>query len=123
MISALDKDSRNTDFHSLLNSYVPLVILYFLSKNLSSLRKLQDEVSPLVTSGRFDMRKEYPVLDATIKESLRLMPPFPNGGQMKTPTLGLQIGGTWIPGEVIIKVPLYTIMRGWHLQRCSRVEY
>ncbi len=104
---------------SLLNSYVPLVILYLLSKNPESLKQLQDEVSPLVHCGQFDMRKSYTVLDSTIKESLRLMPPIPNGAQMQTPPLGLRIGESWIPGGSIVKVPFYTLFRGQAFAMCD----
>lgn len=99
-------------FISILNSYVPLTILYLLSKNPASLKQLQNEVSPLIHCGQFDIRKSYTVLDSIIKESLRLMPPIPNGAQMQTPPLGLRIGETWIPGGVIVKVPFYSLFRG-----------
>jgi cytochrome P450 len=88
------------------------VILYFLSKHPDTLRALQEELATATEGQNFDMRKEYSVLDSVIKESLRLMPPFANGGQMVTPSLGLQIGDRYIPGGVIIKVPMYTLMRG-----------
>ncbi len=86
--------------------------LFYISSNPGTLHELQEEVTPLVHSQQFDMRKSYPVLDSIINEAMRLQPVVPDGGQRKTPPNGIQIGQKWIPGHVVIKVPTYTIFRG-----------
>jgi len=91
---------------------VPLAVFFYLSVHPEDLRRLQDEVTQEVRSRRFNMRASYPVLDSIIKETLRLQPPVPNGAERKTPPLGIRIRETWIPGNVVIKVPLYTLLRG-----------
>jgi hypothetical protein len=82
---------------------------------------MQEEPTSATTGQKFNMRKEYSVIDSVIKESLRLMPPFANGGQMTAPALGLRIGDTYIPGDVIIKIPMYTLMRGEFVMICGYV--
>ncbi|KAL2809999.1 cytochrome P450 [Aspergillus granulosus] len=51
------------------------------------------------------------ILDAIINETLRLHPAVPSGTQRTTPPEGLQIGDRYIPGDVMVCVPTYTLFR------------
>ncbi|GKT72715.1 cytochrome P450 [Colletotrichum tofieldiae] len=51
-------------------------------------------------------------LQACIDETLRLHPPVPSGVQRMTPPEGMEIDGTFIPGNTIVQVPTYTMFRG-----------
>ncbi|KAI1740506.1 cytochrome P450, partial [Xylaria scruposa] len=51
------------------------------------------------------------LLTAIIHETLRLHPPVPTGGYRQTPPQGLEINGTYIPGNVTIVSPRYSLGR------------
>jgi len=108
----LAEESRLALVSSFVTNVATLIAVFFyISSNPASLQELQSEVTPLVHSKEFNMQKSYPVLDSVINEAMRLLPVVPDGGQRKTPRQGIKIGEQWIPGEVIIKVPTYTICR------------
>ncbi|KAK7427633.1 hypothetical protein QQZ08_005908 [Neonectria magnoliae] len=48
-------------------------------------------------------------LQAVIDEGMRLYPAVPSGLQRMTPPEGLQIGDTFIPGNMTVQVPSYTL--------------
>ncbi|OTA99276.1 hypothetical protein M426DRAFT_325260 [Hypoxylon sp. CI-4A] len=50
-------------------------------------------------------------LTAIINETLRLYPPVPTGGYRQSPPSGMTINGTWIPGNVTIVSPRYSLAR------------
>lgn len=50
-------------------------------------------------------------LNAIINETLRLHPPVPTGGYRQSPPGGLSIDGTYIPGNVTIVAPRYSLAR------------
>jgi tryprostatin B 6-hydroxylase len=54
---------------------------------------------------------QCPHLDAVISEALRLYPALPTGGNRKTTTDGVTIGGVYIPPETTIVAPRYVISR------------
>ncbi|KAK0389778.1 hypothetical protein NLU13_3351 [Sarocladium strictum] len=92
-----------------------LTCLFFeLAQNPAVLQKLQEEVDGYFAqnpepSAASLSKLEY--LNACINESLRLHPPVPSGVQRITPPEGLQLDGTFIPGETIVQVPTYTLHR------------
>ncbi|KAJ5100598.1 cytochrome P450 [Penicillium angulare] len=51
------------------------------------------------------------LLNATINETIRLHPVVPSGMQRMTPPEGLQIGNTYIPGDVMVAMPMHTLFR------------
>ena len=50
-------------------------------------------------------------LNAVINEALRLHPPVPTALQRLTPPEGINIGGTFIPGNMTVWCPQYVIGR------------
>ena len=54
-------------------------------------------------------------LNGVINEALRLHPPLPSALQRLTPPEGLQIGDTYIPGNVTVWCPQYAIGRSMFL--------
>tara|TARA_R110002003_G_scaffold130_16_gene12280 strand:+ start:221 stop:655 length:435 start_codon:yes stop_codon:yes gene_type:complete len=52
------------------------------------------------------------LLSAIIYEVLRLHPPVPGGLQRVTPPEGATIAGRYVPGNMIISTPTYSIQRG-----------
>jgi cytochrome P450 len=54
---------------------------------------------------------KLPVLNGIINETLRLHYPGPSGFPRTTPPEGIRIGGTYIPGDVHVKVPIYSVFR------------
>lgn len=60
---------------------------------------------------------KLPYLDAVINETMRLHPPVPSGTQRQTPAEGLQVGDIFIPGNTLVRVPMYTVSRGMTVTR------
>ncbi|KAH8432827.1 cytochrome P450 [Aspergillus melleus] len=58
-----------------------------------------------------DNLTQIDLLDAAINETLRLHPVLPSGTQRQTPPEGLKIGDTYIPGNVNVQIPHYTVFR------------
>ncbi|KAH0536694.1 hypothetical protein FGG08_006460 [Glutinoglossum americanum] len=83
-----------------------------IKERRKSLAELQDEIAPLVQGNQFDMMQKYPFLESVIQEALRLIPPVSRGGERVTPKEGMVIAGKWVPGDVVVRVPCYTISRG-----------
>ncbi|KUI73735.1 Tryprostatin B 6-hydroxylase [Cytospora mali] len=87
-----------------------VALWYFLALYPEHARKIQDEL------GEVDVRDPaalatLPHLNGVMNESIRLLPPGLSMGSRKTPANGLVIGGTYIPGNVTIVSPRYTISR------------
>lgn len=53
----------------------------------------------------------FPLLDGYINEALRLHPAVPSGVQRETPSDGITVGDHYIPGNIIIWMPIHTIQR------------
>ncbi|OAL56028.1 cytochrome P450 [Pyrenochaeta sp. DS3sAY3a] len=85
---------------------------YHLAKDKHILRKLREKLKSLVPRGTkadFATLARAPYLNGVINETLRLHPPVPSGVQRITPKEGLQIGGTYIPPETLIRIPLHAM--------------
>ncbi|KAJ5805507.1 Cytochrome P450 [Penicillium pulvis] len=59
----------------------------------------------------YDSLRGAKLLEAVINETLRLHPAVPSGTQRKSPPEGMTIGNTYIPGDVIVCVPVHTLFR------------
>ena len=82
------------------------------------LKKLQQEVDPLIESREFNPSITNPVLDSVIFESIRLQPLVPNGGERVTPAEGLFVVDRCVPGNTVIRVPIYSMFCGKSGLRC-----
>lgn len=91
-------------------------IMYYLATYPEQLRKLRDEIEPLL-QGRTTLDPKDVMaaqhLNGIIHETLRLHPPIPSGFPRLTPKEGLVINGTYIPGNTTVVVPL------WAMGRCK----
>lgn len=97
-----------------------LTTLFFeLAKKPELQRTLQSELDALSNLST-DQLTGLKYLDAIINETLRLHPVVPSGLQRQTPPEGLQIGETYIPGNVMVAMPMHALFRGivtWHSHR------
>ena len=86
-------------------------VLYQLALNPQEQEKLRDELLG-IKDGQDLQVHGHAHLDAVINESMRLNPTAPAGHERMTPPQGLQIGPTYIPGNVTVFVSNYTTCRG-----------
>ncbi|VUC32865.1 unnamed protein product [Clonostachys rosea] len=87
-------------------------LLFELTKHPDVYRKLQHEVDTHLSDNNEllnDSLISMEYLQACIDESMRMHPVIPGGVQRHTPPQGLQVGDTFIPGDVIIQVPMHTV--------------
>lgn len=82
------------------------------SRCLQALQEEVDQYFETAQSVEAVKLSKLQYLDAIINETMRLHPPVPSGVQRITGPEGLRIGDTFIPGEVIVQVPYYTLFRG-----------
>lgn len=59
----------------------------------------------------YDKVKSVSFVDDIINETLRLKPALLTGGARETPNKGIQVGETYIPGNVNVLVPTWLIQR------------
>ncbi|KAF7521787.1 hypothetical protein PCG10_007884 [Penicillium crustosum] len=83
---------------------------FHLASDKTLVQRLQKEIDAL-TELNDDALSKIDLLDATIHETLRLHPAVPSGLQRLTPPEGMTIGKTYVPGNTIVQVPLYTMFR------------
>ncbi|KZZ99146.1 Cytochrome P450 [Moelleriella libera RCEF 2490] len=84
--------------------------IFHLATNPELVRRLQHELDALPSIAHENLLK-VDLIDATLKEALRLHPVVPSGLQRITPPEGLTIGQNHIPGDTIVKVPTHTVLR------------
>lgn len=83
---------------------------YELSRNPSSQDKLLEELQNVDVYDRRQLQRcEF--LNAIINETLRIHPPVPTGGYRQSPPDGMTVNGTYIPGNVTIVSPRYSLGR------------
>ncbi|EME82006.1 uncharacterized protein MYCFIDRAFT_215553, partial [Pseudocercospora fijiensis CIRAD86] len=87
-------------------------LFYHLAQHPEIVQKLREELEPLMQGNwqEKDIRGAQ-CLNGCINESLRLHPPVPSGVERVTPPEGLQVGETYIPGNVTFFTPMYCMGR------------
>ncbi|OBS15711.1 hypothetical protein FPOA_13494 [Fusarium poae] len=89
--------------------------LYYLAKNPDHYQALQDAIWQHFPNGdsEWTYKKARAVLylDWVIYETLRLRPSVPGGLTRVTPPEGLVIDDFFIPGDIVVSVPTYTMQR------------
>lgn len=86
-------------------------MFFHLARDQSLTKKLQEELDALADLS-YDKLSSAQLLNAVINETLRLHPAVPSGTQRLTPPQGITIGNTYIPGEVMVSIPVHTLFRG-----------
>lgn len=88
--------------------------MYELLHNPAEIEKLRTELEPHVEeNGDFLATKiQYSDhLNGVINEALRLHPPVPDHLQRKTPPEGIRVEGVWVPGDMTVICPQYSLGR------------
>lgn len=89
--------------------------LYYLTLHPSTYARLQSALDTIFLEGdstwSYEKVKAVPYLEAVIHETLRLKPPAPSGILRQTPLQGLWIEDLFVPGDVHVSVPTYTLHR------------
>jgi cytochrome P450 len=65
----------------------------------------------LANASTQNCQRSLPLLDAVIHESMRMWPSVFFGSQRITPHQGLEINGHFIPGKMIVHIPLFPLFR------------
>lgn len=90
-------------------------ICYLLCRHPEYQKRLYQELADLPETGGIVDDEHLvgkPYLLGIIHESLRLYPPVPTGVQRVTPPEGAMIAGQFIPGDMVVTTPTYSIQRG-----------
>lgn len=90
-------------------------LFYHIAHEEGLADRLRAEIDSLIPPGtKFEHSKiqDAPLLNGAINESLRLNPPVPSGVFRKTPHEGVEIAGTYVPGDTCIQMPQYAMARG-----------
>jgi cytochrome P450 len=89
--------------------------LYHLTANNEIQQELREEIRNAVPSGeqlRFSHIAKLPLLEAVIHETMRLHPAVPSGMPRYTPKDGIWVDEIFIPGEMCVSTPTWTIHHG-----------
>lgn len=95
---------------------------YHLAQTPSHINILRKEIDSLEGDFRASKLMSLKHLNGVINEALRLHPPVPSGVVRMTPPQGVTIGGTYIPGEVNVVAPLFTLFRCESIHKEIQVE-
>lgn len=85
-------------------------LLYLLARNPENIQKIQEEIDGIDTQ---DVRAVASLshFNGAINESMRLLPAVLTALTRVTPPEGMEVDGTFIPGNLKIAAPRYTIGR------------
>lgn len=86
-------------------------LLYRLALHPEHAVRIREELGSISSIHDSRALKFLPHLNGAINEVLRLHPSVPTGGYRESPPEGIQIAGTWIPGNITIVAPRYTLGR------------
>jgi cytochrome P450 len=86
-------------------------LFYRLALHPDHAAKVREEVNSLSSVYDSNGLKNLDHMNGCINEVLRLHPSVPTGGYRESPPEGLEIAGTWIPGNTTIVAPRYTMGR------------
>jgi len=91
------------------------MVLYELAQHPDEVHKLRKELASYTPdeNGEYSHEQisQLARLNGFINETLRLHPPIPGVIPRKTPPEGMQIGDTFIPGNVNVSCPQWVIGR------------
>ncbi|KAF2233598.1 putative cytochrome P450 [Viridothelium virens] len=83
-------------------------VMYQLLKNREIMKKLREEIDgamdPEDVVASYDKVRHLPYLKACLDESLRLWPPTPHGLPRETPSEGIWIMDTFVPGNTTVSI-------------------
>ncbi|KAI1076811.1 cytochrome P450 [Whalleya microplaca] len=111
-----DRDWLNGDAVTIIiagsDTIAPTLVFAFyeLARNPSHQDKLVSELGDIDIYDRAQLQR-CTHLTAIINETLRLHPPVPTGGYRQTPPSGMRINDTYIPGNVTLVAPRYSLAR------------
>ncbi|CAN9145904.1 unnamed protein product [Alternaria alternata] len=63
----------------------------------------------LANIDNYDCQRPMPMLEAVIQESMRMWPSVFFGSQRVTPPQGIEVNGRFIPGNMIVHIPLFPL--------------
>lgn len=98
-------DHSDTSFSAATN------VFFNLARDRALAHNLQQALDDVPDMSEHNLRKIV-LLNAVIYETLRLCPPAAAGVQRITPKEGIRIGENYIPGNVLVQIPIYSIHRG-----------
>lgn len=82
-----------------------------LARRPQDAEKIFQEISQLPDFRDVSALATLPHLNGFINETMRILPSALTGGNRKTPPEGITVDGTFIPGDVTICAPKYSIFR------------
>ncbi|GLB20503.1 hypothetical protein AtubIFM61612_010442 [Aspergillus tubingensis] len=85
-------------------------VFFNLARDRALTHKLQQALDDVPDMSEHNLRK-IDLLNAVIYETLRLYAPVAAGSQRITPKEGIHIGENYIPGNVLVQIPIYSIHR------------
>jgi tryprostatin B 6-hydroxylase len=90
--------------------------LFELAKRPEHITKLREELAPYIPDASAEVQHEKIAhlnhLNGIINETLRLHPPVPAAMHRKTPAEGIEIDGTYVPGNMTVASPQHVLGRG-----------